>query len=192
MSNPTKAVTDIAHSVADNLFDEYGTLFEKALDGYRGHVHRVIELTANQIELNKTSAELLGISAFFHDASIWMDDTFDYLAPSIDRARQHLFASRHVDPDGPSPEHADLVEAIIDEHHRQRRAKHHDSLVEAFRRADLTDVSFGIVPSPGTSRTGYRSLLRLHPSAGFRRGLIVIFVKWAAHHPLRPLPMVKF
>jgi hypothetical protein len=175
-----------ALEVADALFGQHHAEFGPGLAGYRGHVCRVIELTAKQVPLDPTSAKLLGIAAFFHDAGIWMDDTFDYLPPSIERATGHL---RDLGYDQPAD--AELVRAIIHEHHRQRRAIHDNPLVEAFRRADLADVSLGIVACPDTSRAEYRSLLEHYPSHGFRRGLVVVAAKWTARHPLNPFPMIK-
>ena len=184
--SPDNDPTRQAQDVASELFERHGAEFGPSLAGYRGHVHRVIALTAKQVELDGSSAQLLGVAAFFHDAGIWMDGTFDYLPPSINRAMDHLTAVGNEDPAD-----ADLVRAIIDEHHRQRRAKHDDPLVEAFRRADLTDVSFGLVSSPGTGRSEYRALLKQYPSAGFRRGLVAVSAKWTLRHPLNPFPMIK-
>lgn len=180
-------MTHHAHHVVDELFDEHRPQLGAAAKGYGGHVHRVVELAANQVELDEPVATLLGVAGFFHDAGIWLDGTFDYLSPSIERAKEHLASTGNS---GSGSE--DLVEAIIGEHHRMRRAKHDSPMVEAFRRADLTDVSFGLISCPGTSRASYRSLLGRYPSAGFRRRLVVVSAKWFVRHPLRPLPMVKF
>ncbi len=168
----TNEATHEVLEVADALFERYQAEFGPSLAGYRGHVCRVIELAAKQVPLDSSSATLLGIAAFFHDAGIWMDGTFDYLPSSIERATHHL---RDISHDQPAD--ADLVRAIIHEHHRQRRAIHDNPLVEAFRRADLTDVSLGIVTCPNTSRAAYRSLLKRYPSHGFRRGLVVVAAK---------------
>ncbi len=177
-------VTVSAHRVADELFAQHVGGFGYAAAGYRGHVHRVIALVGRQVTLDETTATLLGQAAFFHDAGIWLDDSFDYLPTSIERARRQL--------GGSDPVHTDLVVAMIEEHRRLRRARPDDPIVEAFRRADLTDISLGLIRSPGVTPAEYRSLTRRYPSAGFRRGLMVNFTTWAVRHPLRPLPMVRW
>jgi hypothetical protein len=71
------------------------------------------------------------------NAAIWFDRTWDNQPPSAARAVEEL--------GGPGADHAALVSAMIHEHHRIRRARHDDPLVEAFRRADLADVTGGLV-----------------------------------------------
>lgn len=183
MSEPDRASVDTAHRIANELFAEHPTGFEASSDAYRGHVHRGIDLVGLQIDLDAPTAKLLGVAAFFHDAGIWLDGTFDYLGPSIQRALDHL--------DGVDEGGRELVRTVIFEHHRLRRAKSDHALVEAFRRADLTDLTGGLIPSPGVSFRDYRRLAGRHPSYGFRWKLTVIFVRWTLRHPLRPLPMVK-
>lgn len=124
------------------------------------------------------------MAAFFHDAAIWLDDTWDYLQPSVDRALEELT------PD--EEEHAPLVSALINEHHRVRKARHEHPLVEAFRRADMTDVYFGLPKSPGVPRKTYRSIVSEYPATRFRRVLARAFLRGLRENPLRPMPMVKF
>ena len=137
---------DRAHSVADDLFDRDAATYGTDLARYRGHVHRVIGLVGVQCDIREDRAYPLGVAAYYHDAGIWLDDTWDYLPPSVRRAVAEM---------GPDADHhAALVTALIDEHHRIRRARSADPLVEAFRRADLVDVSRGLVaagvPAPAT------------------------------------------
>lgn len=173
-----------AHGAAEELFERHGPRFGPALAGYRGHVHRVIDMVAAQVQLTDHEATLLGVAGFFHDAGIWLDDSFDYLTPSMERAADHL--------DGRPADDLALVSAMIDEHHRVRPARSDSALVEAFRRADLTDVSFGLIPAPGVRLARYRSLLKTYPSSGFRRGLVAVFISWVVRHPSRPLPMLRW
>jgi hypothetical protein len=173
-----------AHDVADGLFARHAAVFGDDLDRYRGHVHRVIGLVALQHPVEGTAADALGVAAFFHDAGLWFDGgTWDYLPPSIRHARAEL---------GGAAEHAALVEAMIDEHHRVRRARHPDPLVEAFRRADLTDVTGGLVGAPGVPRAGYRALVARHPATGFRPMLLRAFGRGLREDPRHPVPMLRF
>ncbi|NOX24154.1 MAG: hypothetical protein GXP36_13840 [Actinobacteria bacterium] len=184
MSEVTRDSVDTAHRIADELFSVYPTEFGAARAAYHGHVHRGIDLVAHQMDLDEATGKLLGVAGFFHDAGIWLDNTFDYLGPSIRRALDHL---HDVDAGG-----EDLVRLVIFEHHRLRRARSEHPLVEAFRRADLTDLTGGLVPSPGVSFREYRQIGGRYPSHGFRWRLTVIFLRWTLRHPLRPLPMMKW
>jgi hypothetical protein len=173
-----------AHEVAEQLFEQNAATFGSNLPTYRGHVHRVIGLVGLQTEVGDGTADALGVAAFFHDAAIWFDSTWDYLPPSAARAVEELGDA--------GAEHADLVAAMITEHHRIRRARHTDPLVEAFRRADLTDVTAGLIPVPGARRSDYRALAAEYPSRGFRPMLVKAFGRGIKENPRRPAPMVKF
>jgi hypothetical protein len=184
MSESHVRAVETAHRIADDLFAAYPTQFGAAQCAYRGHVHRDIGLVGLQIDLDMEDAALLGVAAFFHDAGIWLDRTFDYLSPSIGRALDHLGS---VNPSDDA-----VVRATIMEHHRLRRARSSHPMVEAFRRADLTDLSGGLVPSPGVSFRDYQDLAKRYRSCRFRWQLTAIFLRWVVRHPLRPLPMVKW
>lgn len=173
-----------AHQVADELLSRHAQSFGADLPVYSGHVHRVIGLVGLQADVPEELAGPLGLAAFFHDSAIWLDGTWDYLEPSARRAVAALPAEQ--------AEHADLVTALIDEHHRLRPARHAHPLVEALRRADLTDVSAGLVGSPGVSRAQYRELAERYPAKGFRPMLMRAFRAGLRESPLRPMPMMKF
>lgn len=173
-----------AHEVADHLFEKNAATFGENLPTYRGHVHRVIGLVGLQTQVSAGTAEALGVAGFFHDAAIWFDSTWDYLPPSAARAVEEL--------GGAEAEHAALVEAIITEHHRIRRARHDDPLVEAFRRADLTDVCAGLIKVPHSRRGDYRALTREYSARGFRPMLLKAFARGVKQSPLHPIPMMKF
>lgn len=172
-----------AHAVADELFRTHAAVFGTDVETYRGHVHRVIGVVGLQRDIPDAVAGPLGLAAFFHDAAIWFDGTWDYLPPSVVRAVAAL--------EGPDEQFAELVTAMISEHHRLRPARHDDPLVEAFRRADLADVTGGLVGAPGVSRQQYRALLRAHPARGFRPMLLRAFGRGLREAPLRPLPMLR-
>jgi hypothetical protein len=175
---------DAAHERADELFAKHGTVFGGDLTRYRGHVHRVIGLVGLQQQVPAESVDAFGTAAFFHDAAIWFDGTLDYLGPSAARAVAELGGADHPQ--------ADLVSALITEHHRLRRARHSDPLVEALRRADLTDVCAGFIPVPGSGRKQYRQLVRKYPMVGFHPMLVRAVGRAVKENPRRPLPFLKF
>ncbi|WP_051341401.1 hypothetical protein [Pseudonocardia spinosispora] len=173
-----------AHETADELFERHATVFGDELPIYRGHVHRVIGVVGLQCDVPADIAAPLGIAAFFHDAGIWFDGTWDYLPPSARRATEELGES--------DAQHAELVSSLITEHHRMRKARHDDPLVEAFRRADLTDVSAGLIGAPGASRAQFKELVAQYPDKGFRPMLMRAFGRGLKESPVNPVPMMKF
>jgi hypothetical protein len=170
-----------AHEIADALFERHGAVFGADLPVYRGHVHRVIGLVEHQVGVPAAAVDAFGTAAFFHDAGIWFDQTWDYLPPSIHRAVDALA----------DPAQAELVTALIGEHHRIRPARNPDPLVEAMRRADLTDITRGLVGCPGVPRPAFRALAAEYPDAGFRPMLLRAFGRGLREAPWRPAPMLK-
>jgi hypothetical protein len=65
-----------------------------------------------------------------------------------------------------------------------------DALVEAFRRADLVDLSFGFVRF-GLPRAWVAEVQAAFPAAGFHLRVVQLVGGHALRHPLRPLPMMR-
>ena len=125
------------------------------------------------------------IAACFHDLGIWPSLTLDYLPPSVALARDYLNAN----------DRADWVEEVglmIDEHHRMTPARaSRFPLVEAFRKADLIDVTLGMVRF-GLPAGEVAEVRRRFPNAGFHLRLVRLGVGWIPWHPLRPLPFLRW
>jgi hypothetical protein len=86
----------------------------------------------------RVDLEKIAVVAVFHDLGIWTNNTFDYIAPSVAIAREHLVARGMADW---IPE----IEATIADHHKVTPSRAHpQSLVESFRRADWIDVTRGL------------------------------------------------
>lgn len=168
---------DDVHARIDELFTRDAEVFGADLAPYSGHAHRVAELAAAQVEMRPEWVEPLAVAAYFHDAAIWYDKTWDYLPGSISRAAQE------------DPANAELITAMIDEHHRVRRARNPHPLVEALRRADAADV-YRIAMPPGTSRADYRQMRQQWPDHGFHLMLGRGFVMGIREG--KPAPMMKF
>ncbi len=125
------------------------------------------------------------IAGCFHDLGIWSDRTFDYLPPSIVRAAAYL---KENGLGAWTPE----VELMIASHHKLRRfSDGRYALVEVFRRADLIDVSLGLVKF-GLSGTYIREVKRHFPNQGFHKRLVQLAGGWAPRHPTSPLPFLKW
>ncbi len=153
--------------------------------GYRNHAYRVASLCLALVPTNDAEArERIAIAAAFHDLGIWTAGTFDYLKPSIGLANDHLARENQS---AWAPE----IETMIVEHHKLSRYRPRpDWLVEPFRKADLIDVSRGVVTF-GLPRGFIRDLFEQWPSAGFHKRLVQLSLTRLKTHPWNPLPMVR-
>ncbi|MBJ7347319.1 MAG: hypothetical protein JHC87_01975 [Thermoleophilaceae bacterium] len=124
------------------------------------------------------------VAAAFHDLGIWVNDTFDYLDPSVGLATRWLQQNGHGD-------RVPAVSEMILQHHKLRAAADLSQPVEVFRRADTTDVVLGLRRF-GVGLGTYRALLKQHPDAGFHRGLIWQGWRQFRRDPRHPLPMMRW
>jgi HD superfamily phosphodiesterase len=81
------------------------------LTPYRNHVYRVVNLCLAIVGDSRVELEKIAVAAVFHDLGIWTNHTFDYIAPSVALAREHLAARGMADW---IPE----IEAMIVDHHK--------------------------------------------------------------------------
>jgi hypothetical protein len=182
------------HEIIERLFLPWRLSLGGAYDPYKGHVYRVLNYTcalleSSDVELDdygstKEIQERVAIAAAFHDVSVWLDSTFDYLGPSKERANTWL------DEKGKSswkPE----IGLMIDMHHKQTVYKgEHYRLVEAFRRADLIDLTMGLQKS-GLKSDFITEVHYAFPYKGFHWLLVKGVGSWVLRHPLKPLPMMR-
>jgi predicted metal-dependent HD superfamily phosphohydrolase len=151
--------------------------------GYLNHCIRTYNYTIQLTETTDADRKLLAIAIAFHDIGIWTAHTFDYLPPSVALAHQYLDAHNLT-------EHRNVVEQIIINHHKLTGYKN-NKLAEAFRKADLIDLTFGMVTF-GIGRSEIKQLYQQYPSAGFHRFIAGQIVRNIIKHPLNPLPIVKW
>ena len=159
-----------------------------ALDGdfaaYHNHAYRVLNLCASLSDVDSQALEKVAIAAAFHDLGIWTAGSFDYLQPSMKMAAAHLAGSGRSDW---VPE----VKAMVLEHHKLSRYRAHPGwLVEPFRKADLVDLSRGLITF-GLPGSFLADLFLAWPSAGFHRRLVQLSLTRLRTHPWSPLPMVR-
>jgi hypothetical protein len=173
------------HGLIDEVLEAFAVSLGPAGGAYRGHVYRVFNLSLRLLGSERRSDEL-AVSSVFHDLGIWADRTFDYLEPSIARANDYLAAREHDFS-------AAVITAVIENHHLLRRVRGgaDAALVEAFRRADLVDVSRAWYGA-GLERAYLRELVSTFPYSGFHGVLLRAGWGWFVRHPLRPLPMLRF
>jgi hypothetical protein len=169
----------------EEVLDDHAAELGHDLIAYRNHVYRVVNLCLAIVGDSRAELEKIAVAAVFHDLGIWTNHTFDYIAPSVALAREHLAARRMADW---IPE----VEAMIVDHHKVTPARANArSLVESFRRADWIDVSRGFRRF-GLPRRFIADVAAMWPNAGFHRRLVQLTFDRLWKHPLTPLPMVKW
>ena len=167
------------------VLDDHASELGHDLIAYRNHVYRVVNLCLAIVGDSPVELEKIAVAAVFHDLGIWTNHTFDYIAPSVTIAREHLAARGMADW---IPE----IEAMIVNHHKITPSRANpQSLVESFRRADWIDVSRGLRRF-GLPRTFIAAVTARWPNAGFHRRLVQLTIDRFLKHPLTPLPMVKW
>jgi hypothetical protein len=155
----------------------------KHFDPYKNHVYRVYNLAIQQVT-QPQDQKILSIAVAFHDLGIWTHHTFDYLPPSIALASNYC-SERELGDDLTA-----RIVSIISEHHRVNKVVD-NHLTEAFRQADLTDLTFGLIKC-GNNPAYIRLLKSIFPNKGFHIYLIKIFIKNLFIKPWKPLPMFKW
>ena len=73
----------------DRVLHEHASELGHDFVAYRNHVYRVVNLCAVMVK-DDDDLEKIAVAAVFHDLGIWTNRTFDYIAPSIARAREYL------------------------------------------------------------------------------------------------------
>jgi hypothetical protein len=172
------------HPFVEEMAARWGGALDKAREAYSGHAYRVLNYARALIGTERHDDEL-ALAAAYHDLGIWSDRTFDYLGPSQQRAE----AFRR---EGAPTIDAELLALLIYDHHLLRRPRTgiEPALRDAFRRADLVDVSRGTLRA-GLPAAFVREVANRFPYQGFHAVLLKTAVQWALRHPLRPLPMVR-
>lgn len=108
-------------------------------NGYKAHVYRVVNYARAFGAAEADRDDKLAIAAAFHDLAAF--DTLDYLVPSIAAQDAWLQQTGRT-------AWSDELALVVAQHHRVTAypaSKPHAALVEAVRRADLVDVSQGLI-----------------------------------------------
>lgn len=203
----------------DQLIEEiiapYQSQLEKVFLPYKNHVLRVAHFAMLlKKDYQQDDPHKIAIAAVFHDIGIWTANTFDYLDPSRSLARQYLAENglekwadeidliidnhhklgRYRLPSGKEQRNsAFLPEEVEEKSDKTKVGQSPETLqdnVEAFRKADLLDLTKGL-KSFGIKRKEIRAQYEKYPMNGFRTVIIQRFFKHFIRHPFRPLPMMK-
>ncbi len=152
---------------------------------YRNHCYRVIHFCFALHDCDEPAPQKIIIAAAFHDLGIWSDSTVDYLPPSVALAMDYL---KRNGLEAWSEE----VGLMIDLHHKLMRYQGGPSpLVEVFRKADLIDVSLGMVKF-GLPKSTIKSIREQFPNQGFHKKLGQLAGSWFSRHPVSPPPFLKW
>jgi hypothetical protein len=170
------------HGLIDESLDAFRAAIAGDFTAYRGHVYRVFNFSRALAGDVADRDDKIALAAVFHDLGIWSDHTVDYLPPSARRLRERLEASGQQAWSGE-------LSRMVELHHKLTPCRG-EPLVEAFRRADLVDLSLGLVRF-GLPRAYVREIQTRFPSAGFHLRVVQLVGGYALTHPLRPLPMFR-
>jgi len=168
-----------SHLIVDAVLDRHRDALGDDLPTYRNHVYRCINY--HELLLGAPVPDFAALAWAAHDLGIWTAGTFDYLTPSADLAAQHADEFGIAD--------IDRLQTLITEHHRLRRTD--DRVTETFRRADLVDVSHGLLRNT-IGRSDVHAVVAELPYRGFHAFLAKGLAGYAARHPSRPLPMMRW
>ncbi|MFZ3268712.1 MAG: hypothetical protein WBS15_16385 [Mycobacterium sp.] len=168
-----------SHPIVDAVLDRHRDALGDDLPTYRNHVYRCINY--HELLLGASIPDLAALAWAAHDLGIWTARTFDYLTPSADLAARHAaeFGIAGID----------RLQTLITEHHRLRRTD--DRVTETFRKADLVDVSHGLLRNT-IGRSAVHAVVAELPYLGFHAFLARGLAGYAARHPSRPLPMMRW
>ncbi|HUM52398.1 MAG TPA: HD domain-containing protein [Chitinophagales bacterium] len=170
------------HPIIEALFASYASVIGTDTEKYRNHVYRIFNYTL--FLSNNADEEKYAIAAFFHDVGIWTNNTFDYLQPSIELAKNYLQQSKKAN-------WSEEIAVMIDNHHKTTIYKgNYSATTENFRKADWTDVSLGLIHFYIPSNY-IKQVEKQFPYKGFHLFLTKLFTKNLFQHPLKPLPMFK-
>ena len=170
----------------DEILVEWKDVIGEDYQGYRNHCTRMLQCCFALIpDCSDEERTKLTIAAAFHDIGIWIEDTVDYIEPSLPPAKAYL------EENGRS-EWYEEVQLMITEHHKLTEFDDERyGLVEVFRKGDLVDFSLGKIRF-GLPKESVKELKKALPNAGFHKMLMMRAFKWFLKHPLNPAPMMKW
>lgn len=172
----------------ESLIEPYAHTFPRRSDfeGYRNHCLRMLNEILYLSQDEPDRRQKLEIALAFHDIAVFPARTLDYLDSSSALAAEYLKSIGRED-------WIEAVDLMIRMHHKVTPYRGaHENLVEAMRKADWLDVSFGLVRfgiDPAWQRA-VRQALPLH--SFYPRALFPVIGSYVLRNPLSPLPNFKW
>ena len=127
-----------------------------------------------------TIPDEIALAWALHDIGIWTSG-WDYIQPSLHQVDELAPRYRVV--------HVDRVRQMVEWHHKVRPCR--EDWAETFRVADRIDVTRGLLRGALT-RSDIRQVVNTFPYNGFHVLLVRTAAGWAAKHPQRPFPMLRW
>lgn len=146
---------------------------------YRNHVYRGLNYQLKLLGVDEVTNDI-ALAWALHDIGLFTAG-WDYLGPSVELVDE-LADDCDIDD-------VERVRQMVELHHKFRPCQ--DTLVESFRVADRIDVTRGALAG-GLDRSAVAEVVAAHPYAGFHGFLLRTAAAWAARHPLRPMPMMRW
>jgi hypothetical protein len=172
-------------NLLEEIFSEWKGVIGSEYEGYKNHVYRMINFCFMLRLCSDEEKKKIIIAGAFHDIGIWINDTVDYIPPSIPPMISYLKENDLVS-------WTDEIKLMITEHHKITEYKNEQYyLVELFRKADLVDFSFGLVKF-GLSKAVIENVRSQIPNAGFHKNLGKRAWFWFLKHPFNSVPMMKW
>jgi hypothetical protein len=173
MKTPEKTIKEILKPFSSEL--------DNAFLAYHNHCQRVYYYARTFLLMNENRK--LAIAAAFHDLDIWVGGNMNYLPGSTQLAKDYLKANElNYLPDE--------MAFIINNHHKLRKVKGNIE-AEAFRKADLIDLTSGLVKY-NIPKSLIVEAERKFPRLKFTSMITGKLIKHVIKHPLKPFPMVRF
>ncbi|CAN5859157.1 hypothetical protein BH10ACT9_BH10ACT9_07890 [soil metagenome] len=167
------------HALVDDVLGDFGDGLGRDAVRYRNHVYRGLNYQRMLLGLD-TIPDDIALAWALHDIGIWITG-WDYIPPSLQQIDE--LAPRFGIDD------VDRVRRMVALHHKVRPSQ--DKWVETFRLADRIDVTKGLLRKDLT-RSQMADVVQAFPYDGFHALLVRTAARWAATHPLRPLPMLRW
>jgi hypothetical protein len=149
--------------VVENHLSPYKELLGEDYHGYRNHVYRVLTFSLHFLHGYETYRDIIAAALVYHDIGLWTADNhryFFYNEPSMKLATERLKTSQ-LD--------LVLVKNIIHWHHKITPFEgDHADIVNAVRKADWADTTFGLVHH-GLPRRHIAKVRDAVREAGFQR-----------------------
>lgn len=169
----------------EEILSDWRDIIGAEYQGYRNHVYRMIHFCWNLKNCNAEEKEKIIIAGAFHDIGIWIEDTVDYIPPSIPPTIEYLRKKQ-------LQSWSEEIQLMITEHHKLKQYKGNFApLVELFRQGDLVDFSFGMF-NFGIEKTYIEAVKQHFPNSDFHKNLLKREMKWLFLQPFNPLPMMKW
>jgi hypothetical protein len=183
---PSTAGLVHSHPLVEEILDghrEHAAGDGRGWAGYRGHVYRVFNLARVLVPDSDHRDEKLAIAAAFHDIDVF--SSLNYLGPSIRVMDAWLRRT------GRGAWAEELAVVVAEHHHLIRYRGRHAVLAEAFRLADLNDLSQGLIRA-GLPREHVRAVREsIDVGVFFTRTIPRAVVKQLVRNPLDPVPIVR-